>query len=76
MNKEDWTRSDAMGVVNDAAKCFEHPFEIPFTEQDIDKIIYLHLNNEDWDTDSETIFTLKNGKYVRAIEWSDSSGHG
>ena len=48
-----------------------------FTKDDIEKVYYYRYYCPDgWDSDSETIFRLKNGKIVRAEEGSDSSGHG
>lgn len=76
---EELTPAGAMAVVGAAADCSDHRIEYDFTEADIEVVLYSDetgdRSNYD-DTSSEVIFRLKNGKYVHASEWSDSSGHG
>jgi len=79
---------DAMGVVDTASGCSDHPVTLGFTEADIEKVLYYDAGchcgsvskggmcNDYCDTWSTAVFRLKNGKYVYANESSDTSGHG
>lgn len=85
MSDERPDRYEGVGTIDDAWKtvdeatqsCHPHP-AVDFTKDDIEKVFYCRWNNfqEYADTDSETIFRLKDGRYVRAEESGDSTGHG
>ncbi len=82
------TTQRAMGIVGAANGCHDHEVELTFEEKDIERVLWVnsgcHCGDEisggecgSWcDTWSETIFKLKSGKYVKASESSDTSGHG
>jgi hypothetical protein len=72
------TAEDAWITVTDAASDCHENKGADFNEEDIEKVFYCQwANHQEYaDTDSTTVFRLKNGKYVIAREWGDSSGHG
>lgn len=72
------TIEDAWITVGEAtSSCHENP-GASFVKEDIERVFYCKWTNhqEYADTDSIALFKLKNGKYVKATEWGDSSGHG
>lgn len=82
------TPQAAMGVVHTASECGDHPCEVPFKVEDIEKVFYCengcHCGTASegktcgsWcDTWGTAVFRLKDGRYVYANESADSSGHG
>lgn len=71
------TNVDAWDVVKSASECGDHPCDVPFAEDDIDRV--LHYFNEDgsWaEQNCLAVFQLKDGRYVRAWANADTSGHG
>lgn len=76
------------GVVTAAAHCDSHQIALPFTEADVSACVYFEahcshgtasagtLCHSYCDTGSEAILVLKDGRWVRATESSDTSGHG
>lgn len=75
-------------VVTAGAHCSSHEIALPFTEADVSACAYVEstcshgtasagtLCNSYCDTSSEAILVLKDGRWVRATESSDTSGHG
>jgi hypothetical protein len=72
------TVDDAWITIEEASACSYHTIPLGFSREDIEKVFYCQWSNQQEyaDTDSTTVFRLKNGKYVLAHEWGDSSGHG
>lgn len=72
---EELTPAGAMQIVNDAAECGDHPCDVPFSEDQIEKVFYISRDDNDG-TNSYTFFRLKDGRHVAAYESSDYTGHG
>jgi hypothetical protein len=75
-------------VVMAGAHCSNHQITVPFTEADVAACVYFEatcshgtasagtLCHDYCDTGSSAILVLKDGRWCRATESSDTSGHG
>lgn len=71
------TAENAWGVVQEGCGCEDHRQEIPFKESDIDTVFEYDYNEGDCaEHSASTLFRLKDGRYVTASVWCDTSGHG
>lgn len=72
------TVDDAWVTVEEASSDCHKGGKATFTKDDIATVFYCRWSNhqEHADTDSIALFSLKDGRYVKATEWGDSSGHG
>ncbi len=77
IDKDELTPENAMSVVSEAAGCGDHPCEVPFKQEDIERVFFYERNEGDYaEGDSTAVFRLKDGRYVIAFESCDTSGHG
>lgn len=74
-----FTIESGWGVVEQASGCDDHRVELDFTEEDVAGCVYFKSEGAGADyseSSSEAILILKDGRFVKASESSDSSGHG
>ena len=81
MSESKYKLEDAMGVVDAANGCEEHPSDVSPTADEVAEVLFYSDDiNEPEEpyagTDSRAVLRLKDGRIVVARESSDSSGHG